>query len=615
MRRLIALLAVSAASGSLGCDPGCAALGTCHEPLGRCDCPSHLAGERCERPAAPLCRIGQQDTGCLAFSTCACVAQCEAHGWPSFDVRACLNTSSTRLEDVLRAPVVHYASATRIPAGLAGVDPSPSSEAGKPLEGASARPAAECPLRCKGRGLCVQYTGAPPRCECSRGTEGASCESTQTRDAAVCPGDCSGRGRCFEGWCHCEAGAYGADCALTGRERERLAWDAIEGDAELRPRVYVHTLPPALSAWLQQTTPERNLAMQLHERLLASRYRTADPERADYFFVPVAPMGLPAQPGQQSHYQAVRAAQWIAETFPEAWRRQGGADHLFAWGWDFGSCPVGGHPLLNSSIHLSHFGLTTKDRDHACDCELCAPYAPLKDVVVPDTFELFIKRHATRRPQGPRENLVFFSGYPTSKERRALFSHNFTGPGVRVVAGRVKSIVDELFNATFCISTTGAGFGSRGTLAVVFGCIPVAVVDAVAEPFEDVLDWNSFGVRVPEAQLGNLLDILRAIPPEAVRAKQAALECVAEHYVWSSIHGALGVEDGTRDAFEVLMYALRNKLVGGSLPPIRCGAPIPGAPSAPLRDLCRFHGSCGTGSRYDLPAGGAACGGGSSRPC
>ena len=560
-----------------------------------------------------MCMLGQHDTGCMTFSTCACFAQCEVHGWPSYEMRMCLNASSTTMADAVTIPVVYYTSATQILPGMNGVEPSPAANAGAVVASTRVRPAIECPSGCSGRGLCVQYELAAPRCECSLGYKGRACEASG--EPSTCPGDCTGRGRCTDGWCHCEKGAYGADCSLTGAVKEKLFWEAPPSDNELRPRIYVYSLPPWLSVWLEQTTPERNFAMQLHERLLASRYRTADMAKADFFLVPVAPMGFPPQPGQQSHYQAIRAAEWIAKTYPTVWGRRAGADHLFAWGWDFGSCPVGGHPMLRNSIHISHFGLANKKHAHACGCELCAPYDHSKDVVVPDTFELFIKRHAATTAPTPRSHLVFFAGYATSNERKALFQHNFSGHDVRIIHGRVDDIAAELKNATFCISTTGAGFGSRGTLAVVFGCIPVAYVDDVVEPFEHVIDWSSFGVRIPQYKLGSLVDILRAIPPDVVRAKQAALACVAEHYLWSSVHGTLGEEDGTRDAFEVLMYALRKKALGGNLPPIRCGEAIPGAPRAALRQTCRFRRGCGVGARYDLPAGGAACGGGAARPC
>jgi hypothetical protein len=449
-----------------------------------------------------------------------------------------------------------------------------------------------------------------------------ACE--QFTEESLCPGQCTGRGRCVNGWCHCAHGAYGADCSLTGTLQPSLFWEptapaghnlTAEG-APLRPRIYVYDLPPRFNTWWRIPAPERNLGVQLHERLLASRYRTANPEDADFFYVPTSPMG------QQNHYNAVRAARFVAAQYP-FWDRHNGSDHIYAWPWDFGACWVGGHPYLKNSIFLGHFGLDTKLAAYACDCPLCAPaYTRGKDIVLPDTFELAVKRSApalrhaaaaadANSPAPPRPTRLFFSGGRTGPSREALFAAQLSGPGVKVVEGHI-DLAAEMASAVFCISAPGAGFGTRAALAIVFGCIPVSFVDAVHEPFEDVVDYGAIGVRIPEAQLPNMVKLLDAITPDEVAAKQAALACVAEHFVWSSVHGALGDEDGGGDAFEVMMYALRRRLSPGPHPLLSCATPrVPGAP-APLRPVCRYQG-CRASRAW--PPGGAACGDSYERPC
>jgi len=269
--------------------------------------------------------------------------------------------------------------------------------------------------------------------------------------------------------------------------------------------------------------------------------------------------------------------------------------------------------MLRHSIFLSHFGLETRARDYFCDCPLCAPaFARGKDVVVPDTFELpwKVKALAAAATPHPRPTRLFFAGRVTGPARRLLFAANLTGPGVKVVTS-VDDLAAEMAAAVFCLSVPGAGFGSRAVLAIAAGCIPVSFVDDVAEPFEDVLDWAEFGVRIPQTALSSLVASLEALPAAAVAAKQAALRCVAPRFLWTSIDGRLGMEDGGSDAFEVLMHALRRQRGLAPQNRLRCSDGVPQA--APLlRPVCALH-ACDNGRPW--PAGGAACGGGTERPC
>ena len=626
---VLAVLVSRAAYAAPGCAGGCAG-GTCFEPLGRCDCPAAFAGPSCATPSTPACLLGSLHTGCMTVSSCACLTECETRGWPSNEVGVCVNASS--LDQLLHSPLLVYGSHRLVEAGMAGIQESPRADAWSAVPGGVAAPA-DCPAGCSDHGLCLrQGEGSEPRCSCFLGWQGHDCNLQRILADTGCAGGCSGeRGECLEGWCRCRAGFYGADCALEGAERERLYWERPAADvaAVLRPRVYVYTLPPQFNAWFEHTTPERNLGLQLHERLLSSRYRTADPEEADFFYVPVAPMGLPSGLGQQSHYLAVEAARWVAETHP-FWARRNGSDHLFAFGWDFGGCPVGGHPVLRNSIHISHFGLTERDRAYHCDCPLCSPsFTPGKDFVVPDTFELPYKQQGLRLdPSRRRNTLVFFAGYATGPDRKALFTANLTGAGVRIIHGRTANLAAEMADSTFCLSAPGAGFGSRAVIGIAFGCLPVAFADNVAEPWEGVVDWDAFGVRVARSELPGLVERLRGFTASELAAKRRALACVARHFWWSSIHGALDGEDGSGDAFETLMYGLRRRLAGADAagaaaeavhawPLLGCGAGLRGAPERPLKKLCGWREvGCGArGGDGQLPVGGAACAGMADRPC
>ena len=55
----------------------------------------------------------------------------------------------------------------------------------------------------------------------------------------------------------------------------------------------------------------------------------------------------------------------------------------------------------------------------------------------------------------------------------------------------------------------GDGWSPRLEDAVLHGCIPVIIADRVHAVFESVLDIDSFAVRVAEADVPRVMDILR----------------------------------------------------------------------------------------------------------
>ena len=59
--------------------------------------------------------------------------------------------------------------------------------------------------------------------------------------------------------------------------------------------------------------------------------------------------------------------------------------------------------------------------------------------------------------------------------------------------------------------------------------------DGILAPWEGVLDLDSFGVRIPRADLPRMIDILRAIPRDRVAALRAGLRAVWERFTYSSL--------------------------------------------------------------------------------
>lgn len=69
----------------------------------------------------------------------------------------------------------------------------------------------------------------------------------------------------------------------------------------------------------------------------------------------------------------------------------------------------------------------------------------------------------------------------------------------------------------------GDGWSARYEDAATHGCVPVILMDHTLGPFEGVLDYSAFALRVGERELGRLVDILTAVTPQRLAALQEGL--------------------------------------------------------------------------------------------
>lgn len=74
-----------------------------------------------------------------------------------------------------------------------------------------------------------------------------------------------------------------------------------------------------------------------------------------------------------------------------------------------------------------------------------------------------------------------------------------------------------MVKATFCLCPLGwAPWSPRIFESVQIGCIPVIIADDIILPFEKYFNWERIAVRVKEADVPRLEEILKGIPPETV---------------------------------------------------------------------------------------------------
>ena len=381
---------------------------------------------------------------------------------------------------------------------------------------------------------------------------------------------------------------------------------------------------------------ERNSGLLLWQRLLAdSEHRTDRPEEADYFWVPVYPLG------SVSSGLALLGLEYVRHSFP--WfNATTGNNHIVAFGYDYGPCHVAGVPLLQErAVLLGKFGLTNNSHSYyMCRCPLCGPaYRPGTDLLVPDISNRLAKRSVphTRLPPRPgaapghqRTVLLFFGGHKFGYLREHLFETMLSDPGFAahvlppfgthaelpppgaaggggapsayLISDSVHDIAAAMQSAVFCLEIGAAGYSTRYSLAISQGCVPVVVGDTIAHAWDEVLPPERYSVRLSEAEFKTRLpEALAAITPARVAELQAGLACVWRFFTWSSIWGASADESGRDDAWNMTMEVLRARLPGQ--PPVAppCeGAPLP--PGAP--PPCRV-GLCTDGLATGMPFGNA----------
>ena len=145
--------------------------------------------------------------------------------------------------------------------------------------------------------------------------------------------------------------------------------------------------------------------------------------------------------------------------------------------------------------------------------------------------------------------------------------------GVVVTDERSPSYGAALASSTFCGVLPGWGWSGRMEDAVLHGCIPVVLQDGVHTPWESVLEWEQYAVRVERRQMPRLLEILRAVGDGEVRARRAALQRVWSRFAYSGVIAAEGARrrgrrrrarrsvGGAPDAVDTLLEVLHVRLL------------------------------------------------------
>lgn len=413
-------------------------------------------------------------------------------------------------------------------------------------------------------------------CRCWAGFDGVDCAIPVYREfleGRYCPNNCSGNGVCTGTWCKCKRGWFGRDC---GRSKAYTA-----GSAEPSPyrlRIYMYELPWRVASFIDQTGwVFGDVIYFAHEKFFKNiaadwSVRTENPYEADLFYVPALAYQYSGNLGQDQIVMAAQRSVSYLQAHSPFWARHGGKDH-FMWSTiDRGTCgftnrstPEGAPIMVTLFGHYapSGSGLPRFGREPNYDC-----FHPLKDVVAAPYHPGFANSAAAvydydaafaagvdasnsgEHPQfriskrAYKRELIFAGGIRLQEPdysggvRQALFNLFGDGhdPQVLVHEGHIDHYHELLESSRFCLTPSGHGWGMRIAFAAAANCVPLIIQDGVFQPYEDLLPYETFSVRLQLSDIPNIVRILKQVTPEEHLAMRRALARIHTSFGWDE-HG------------------------------------------------------------------------------
>jgi len=364
-------------------------------------------------------------------------------------------------------------------------------------------------------------------------------------------------------------------------------------------KIYIYDIPTDLllnelrSDWddiyqICRNDPGYSIEFEFYRLLLKSPYRTLDPELANVFFIPhytvcrfhtcvYQPAGNPGLdacfPGAREYLLRI----WHHILKQPYFARNGGADHVIAMGhelivrWFFPP-----HALHESVFHVivaTPHGVIPGTAKWLMTGIDILTYSLHKDICLlpilhpgihPDLYHL-----KPKKPLEDRKYLVYHRGSLHLEDDKQIYSlgirqylyHNLPKrQDIFFVAGMTdaKNYSEELRESRFCLYIGGwVPWSGRIIHVLGAGCVPVILTDGISLPYEDLIDWRSFSIKIRIADVKNLLSILESIPVEVVKKKEENLLKIRQSLLYHNADGTDALENG---AMNYLLQSLLRRI-------------------------------------------------------
>ncbi|PSC71723.1 exportin-1-like isoform X2 [Micractinium conductrix] len=516
-------------------------LANCGED-GKCSCPWGRLGDACEIDFLAPCRQSPSspascDPGvaksCECFRRCreyGCVASaqtgktmCHEASFQQQPDRPCYERARAQFgEQWSLVPEAGERGVRCLSRFLEGAQPVECSEALAYQPASSvlnvSLPLSQCPGGCSQRGWCSRFKDDPEEyasCTCAEGYTGESCEVEDN----LCLLGCSGHGK-YE-------------------LSTQLAYDSLQRDEG------------------GQRNPNHLAYHRFLERLLTSAVRTEDPSEASLFHIPAFNFAHSGNVGSGMDHLLL-VLDHVRATRPH-WNATGGRDHFFWAPADRGACELTGRQgseVLHAPIKIVHWG------HHTTSPEAAGPFGHVGHSA---TGPLSVEELAAGK-----KRLFFFAGGITEGDlsysggtRQALeaLARGWQDPDFNFTVGYVGDQYEaSLRSSRFCLAPYGYGYAMRVVEAMLAGCMPLIVQEHVFLPYEDLLPYETFSLRLTNDDLAQLRDILRGVTDQQYRQLLEGVVRNAPAFNWAAGGGAGGGGDsGSSRAFDYTVAALRRR--------------------------------------------------------
>ncbi|KAK8943829.1 putative glycosyltransferase [Platanthera guangdongensis] len=287
------------------------------------------------------------------------------------------------------------------------------------------------------------------------------------------------------------------------------------------------------------------------------RFVVKDPEKAHLFYLPYSSRRLRDaiyRPG--SHNLRPLAiflrdyVNTISSKYP-FWNRTGGSDHFLVACHDWGPYSTTLHAELRKNAIKALCNADTSE----------GIFVRGKDVSLPETTIKAPKKplkYVGGKRVSQRPILAFYAGLMHGRVRPTLEKlwGNDTGGDIRIFrrlpnrVSRNMSYVEHMKSSRFCICPMGYEVNSpRIVEAIYYGCVPVIIADNFVLPFEEILDWSSFSVVLPEKDIAELKNVLLSIPLRRYLRMQECVRRVQRHFLWHA-------RPEKYDLFHVILHSI-----------------------------------------------------------
>ncbi|KAL4856557.1 putative glycosyltransferase [Chlorella vulgaris] len=588
-----------APDGTVTCHHECVQYGNCGDD-GMCRCPLGRLGDGCEIDFLAPCKQrpdGIPSCGMHVTKSCECLRRCRSYHCRNDSTGHSHCETGGNTDRGCYFSLVPEANETGVKYFEGYADDAKEIPRDEALfdkwSKAVTAPLSQCSNSCSGKGYCSSWDKQTYFCRCYRGYAGSMCEL----EAPSCILNCSGRGTCIDHFCHCKPPYFSIGCSRS----------------KVYPKNHFKPNPAAFKIYMYELNTQlayenaRFVGWLDHNEIYIAYQKVRCAVLPSPGFNSKASSSVRAHLLQRIAAASAVHGQVLGELSPHRrpfrgflvlypgiyvllfrehahllldhvrtnwpyWNRTSGRDHFIWTPADRGAC--GMNASLSQLIRVTHFGMhfTPNNFDSHFGRQFGHPdygcHHPLKDVVAlaydPRMISFLADSSLLNKTLDEqlqaKKRLFFFAGDVRPHDlsyggsTRVLLEaliNEWKDEDLSWTQGGVPNYLLAFQETKFCLAPYGHGFGMRLQQSILGGCVPVIIQEHVFQPYEDLLPYETFSLRLSNADLPKLREILRGVSNAHYKQLLAGVFRFRHAFHWD--------EDRGSQAFDYTIASLRRR--------------------------------------------------------